>query len=111
MSRKFSKEEKEKLLKKFRNGDLSYRAFCKKNGVSKTTLSTWLRAERENLNKISAGGATDFGIIQLNAQGETSATDDKESIKFSCDTIRIELKNGYDKNLLTKVIEVMTYDK
>ena len=106
MSRKFSKEEKEKLLKKFKNGNLSYRAFCKKNGVSKTTLS-----ERKNLNKISAGGATDFGIIQLNAQGEPSATDDKESIKFLCDTIRIELKSGYDKNLLTKVIEVMTYDK
>ena len=101
----YSIAEKIAYVEEYRESGLSQSQFAKTKGIAPTTFSGWLRLER----------ALAFGEIDLNKSNithvetttNTKVINIKKSTIFVKDDIRIELKEGYDKELLKKIVEVL----
>ena len=96
----YSKEEKKSILDEFRKSGMSRCAFAVAKGIPKTTFSGWVKSDRINT----------FGEIDLNSSSfKTDNVDiNKNSIVFTKEDMRIELKEGFDKEFLRKIVEVLT---
>ena len=90
-ARKYSKQEKEKYVEEFKNSNESQTTFAKARGIPEATFRGWLN--HQNNNDIC------FGTIELNE------TDDIE-FSFKYRNISIELKKGFDKKILKKIMGV-----
>jgi hypothetical protein len=80
---------------------MSLTAFCKKIGIARQTMGPWL-------NKDKSSTVNNFGAIQL--ADIDFQTETKKDIIFSSKYIKIELKEGFDKLILKKIVEVLTID-
>ena len=83
---------------------MSVSEYARDKGIPSTTLRGWLRLDR----------ALAFGEIDLKPQfNEPSNVPTrtnlpiKKTMVFAKDDIRIELKEGFDKELLRKIVEVL----
>ena len=114
--KRYTDEEKKKILEEFKKSTEGQKVFCKRKKMSPTTLRTWLKESKETQRHTnSKNKTTDFGIIHLTEIGkkskETVALKELEEIFFKTDNIEIRLNKGYDKEMLQKIIEVFAYAK
>ena len=105
--KEYSKEEKIAHVEAFKESGMSITAYAREQGIPKATFSGWLRLDR----------ALAFGEIDVkpkfNEGANTSLKPNqpiRKTIVFAKDDIRIELKEGFDKNLLKKIVEVFISD-
>lgn len=91
--RKYSKQEKEKYVEEFKNSNESQTAFAKTRGIPEATFRGWLNYQNDNDNDIT------FGRIDLNTINDIE-------FAFKYHNISIELKKGFDKKVLKRVLGV-----
>ena len=102
MSKVYEEEEKRMYLDAFNVSGKTKTAFARENNIPEATFRAWVK-EEEYLT---------FGAIQLNNHEIAQPMRNKrQSTIFSCENIRIELKEGFDKNFLKRIVEVLINDK
>jgi hypothetical protein len=99
VAREYSQEEKIAYVEEFKSSGMTSTAFAREKNIPDTTFRGWLRLER----------AMAFGEIDLKPSNvsETSKVSIKKTMVFAKDDIRIELKEGFDKQFLRNIIEVL----
>lgn len=95
--RNYEVEEKLEYLEKYHESKQSINAFSRENDIPPSTLNAWIKEEQEGM----------FGVIDLNTEKPKVAKEIKKSMIFANDSIRLELKEGYSKQLLKKITEVL----
>lgn len=98
--RVYSEEEKIAYVEEFKKSELGSTTFAREIGVPESTLRTWVREDR-NLS---------FGAIDLQPSNNMNQKNIKKGTIFASENIRIELKEGFDKKFLLKIIEVLVND-
>lgn len=101
MPRMYSEEEKQIHLDSFKVSGKSQTAYARENNIPEATFRAWIKDDC----------LKSFGSIDINpilASGQTREI--KPLTIFSCDNIRIELKEGFDRALLRKIVEVLIND-
>lgn len=102
MSKIYEEEEKRMYIDAFKVSGKTKTAFARENNIPEATFRAWIKDD-EYLS---------FGAIRVNSDIITqSIKNKKQSTIFSCENIRIELKEGFDKEFLRKIIEVLINDK
>ena len=103
INKEYSKEEKIAYVENFKESGMTIAAYAREKGIPETTFRGWLRLDK----------AMAFGEIDLKPQfNETANTPSRPSqpirktMIFAKDDIRIELKEGFDKELLKRIVEV-----
>ena len=92
-------EEKERALEEYRNSTLSLNEFTKQKNIPMSTFRGWLDKENE----------IRFGEINI-GDDTTKVPPPRATTVFLNDSIRIELKDGYDKTFLKNILEVILQD-
>ncbi len=111
MNRTYSEEEKAKYVAGFKKCTLTLRDYAEKMNIDHEDLRKWLK---ENTDSINFGK---INVSELVAKQITTATtqntsnSNKTIIKFECDTIKLELKENYDKAFLSNLLGVLVYVK
>ena len=77
---RYTKEEKERYMKEYKKSRLSISKYTKSVGIPEATFRGWITKEKQS------------------------------SMIFATETIKIELKRGYNKKLLRNVMEVLIED-
>ena len=100
----YDEEEKREYVQEFIDSGKSSYSFANEKGIPQTTFKGWIRQYNDAM----------FGKIELRETREAkeaSSTPIQRPIKnttiFSCENIRIELKENYNKELLKKIMEVL----
>ncbi len=96
MRTSYTEEEKEEYIEMFRNSGESLTDFCKEHQIPNSTFRGWLKIDEEH----------GFGVISVTSKSIPKKT----IVSFSTDTIRIELKENFDKDMFRKVVEVLIND-
>ena len=97
MATKYSDLDKMRYLERFRESGLSIKRFSEENGIPESTLGGWLKEDDE----------IGFGEINLKPKSTEIPKVIKKTTVFANETIRVELKEGYDKEFLLKIVEVL----
>ncbi len=101
MSRIYSEEEKQLHLDQYKVSGKCKTEYARANDIPEATFRAWIKEENYS----------DFGIIEaISSEGEKSKKIVKPII-FANENIRIELREGFDKEFLKRIIEVISYDK
>lgn len=100
MTRSYSEEEKMAYVEEFKNSELGATTFARQNGIPESTFRGWIK----DTNDLS------FGIINLKPTPSVVSKMAKNVMVFANESIRIELKENFDKVFLRKVVEVMCND-
>ena len=93
-TRKYTQEEKEKYLEEFENSSLSIKRYCRERIIPETTFRDWLKKREENK----------FGEISIVPRNSNIGT---KNITIIIDKMKIELEQGYNKQLLKSFMEVL----
>lgn len=101
MSRIYSEEEKRNYIDRYRVSGKSKTAYAKENDIPEATFRGWIKEETE----------ANYGVIEMEILEKEKIAKPKTSTIFANENIRIELKDGYDKKLLKRIIEVLIDDK
>lgn len=96
--KEYSEADKVKYCRGFKNCTLPITDYAVKMGIPVEELKVWLKEYKEPL----AYGAID--LTSLFEQQNDNST--KANFKFNTDTIKIEITEGYDRNVLKKILEL-----
>lgn len=96
--RKYTDKERERYLEEYQNSDLTISGFAREKGIPASTLKGWLNKETD----------IRFGEVQTEENSRTSMP--RPNKVFITENIRIELKYGYNKEFLKRVMEVLMED-
>ena len=99
-------EEKRKCIEEFRKSGMRTKEYAEMKGIPVTTLKYWVRTFKDTENK----KAEKFGkleVTHMEDKPSEKSTKGRE-IQFTCENIRIELKDGYDKEIFKRIVEVIT---
>ena len=104
MAKRRTLEEKECLIKEFKNSGHSIKKWCETSGISPSTMSGWInqKTQRKHLNN-------DIRFIEVpNTIPESiAATASITSIIIKCNSVEIEVTENTDFNLLRNIIKVV----
>lgn len=102
MARTYSDEEKQLHLDQYKVSGKSKTEYARDNDIPEATFRAWVKEENYS----------DFGIIETDTNEEGKATTKvvRPTI-FANENIRIELREGFDKEFLKRIIEVLVDDK
>ena len=100
--RTYSEEEKLSHLELFKESGLSVNEYAREKDIPETTLRDWIKVD-ENVG---------FGKIDVKSMfGEKNAQPKiRKPTVFVNEKIRIELKEGYSKQFLRNIVEVLIND-
>ena len=101
MARTYSEEEKRVHLDKYKVSGKCKTEYARENDIPEATFRAWIKEENY----------ADFGILEMNASEPEKVTKLVKPTIFANENIRIELREGYDKEFLKKIIEVLVNDK
>lgn len=101
MSKMYSEEEKRRYLDAYRVSGKSKTAYARENNIPEATFRGWIKDEEYQT----------FGAIRISDEVVPTVATKKQSTIFSSEDIRIELKEGFDKLFLRKVVEVLINDR
>lgn len=102
MARIYEVEEKKEHLDKFKVSGKSKTEYARENNIPEATFRAWIKEEQYEL----------FGTVEMIQEGnETILKKQPKPIIFCDEKIRIELKEGFNKDFLRKVIEVLINDR
>ena len=96
MIRSYSEDEKMAYVEEFKNSELGVTTFARQNGIPESTFRGWLK----DISDLS------FGMINLKPTPSAVPKITKNIMVFANETIRIELKENFDKSFLRKVVEI-----
>ena len=100
-SKTYSEQEKIAYVEDFKSSGMTIPNFCRDMDIPETTLRDWLKANKE----------MKFGQIDLKpSNAEMPKPLVKQPIIFVGENIRIELKEGFNKQFLRKIVEVLIND-
>lgn len=106
-ARKYSNEEKRAYIEEFKVSGLNKTKFAREKGIPEATFRGWLKFESlETFGEIDLKKTTCIyaePICELNPLIE-------KTIIFKQDNINLELREGYNKQLLKKIVEVLVSD-
>ena len=101
MARVYSEEEKQLHLDKYKVSGKCKTEYARENDIPEATFRAWIKEENYS----------DFGILEASSsEGEKNAKIVRPII-FVNENIRIELREGFDKEFLKRIIEVLVNDK
>lgn len=98
--RTYKKEEKQAYVEDYKNSGETVGRYALEKGIPVTTLRGWLKEDRE----------LTFGAIEVKASNASLPKITKSTTVFATENIRIELKEGFDKQFLKKIVEVLIND-
>ena len=96
--KEYSEADKAKYCRGFKKCTLRVTDYAEKMGIPVEELKQWLKEYKEPL----AYGAIDLAGL-FEQQKDNSP---KASFKFNTETIKIEIAEGYDRNVLKKILEL-----
>ena len=99
--RSYSEEEKMAYVEEYKKSDQLSTVYARENGIPESTFRAWLKEDR-NLT---------FGAIEIKSSSGINSKAYKSATVFASEDIRIELKEGFDKEFLRKIVESMINDK
>lgn len=92
---KVSENEKKEILEEFKKSNLAIASFARQKSIPESTFRGWLKNERE----------IDFGAI--NVQDSFVLPKPPSTILFNYPNIKIELTEGFNKDLFKTIVEVL----
>ncbi len=98
VARKYTDKEREHYLEEFQNSDLTMTQFAREKGIPASTLKGWINKE------------TDIRFGEIQTEENTKTGMPRPNKVFITENIRIELKYGYNKEFLKRVVEVLMDD-
>lgn len=98
MARNYSEEEKREYLDKYKVSGQSKTIYARENGIPEATFRAWVKEEQYKM----------FGALEINQQEQVATKQPAKSIIFCGENIRIELKEGYNRDYLKKIVEVIS---
>ena len=98
MIRNYSEEEKISYVEAYKQSGVSINQFAEENNIPSSTLRGWLDKEQE----------FGFGELSLKPRQQDIPKAVKKTSVFANETVRIELKEGFDRDFVLKMVEVMT---
>ena len=102
MAKNYSDEEKRVHLDKYKVSGKSKTEYARENDIPEATFRAWVKEENYS----------DFGIIETGTnEDDKVVTKIIRPIIFANENIRIELREGYNKDFLKRIIEVLVDDK
>lgn len=103
MSRNYSEEERTQHLDQYRVSGKSKAEYARLNDIPEATFRAWVKEE----------AYSKYGILEDTPNSEKDANTTKiiKPIIFANENIRLELREGFDKEFLKRIIEVLVYDK
>ncbi len=103
MSRNYSEEEKNQHLDQYKVSGKTKTEYARTNDIPEATFRAWVKEE----------AYSKYGILEetVNSENNTATAKFVKPIIFSNENIRIELREGFDKEFLKRIIEVLVYDK
>lgn len=103
MANTYSEQEKQTYLSAFRLSGKTRTAFARENNIPEATFRAWFNAEQQ----------IHFGTINIERETDITAAPKipKQVTIFSSENIKIELREGFDKDMLRKIVEVLINDK
>ena len=107
---KYTEEEKNKILEKYKSNTGSQYEFCRKNNINRSTLRGWLRKQEKITQKAASNNEKiDFGVITVKTPDTVKARTEPAvdiPITITCSKIKIEAKE-YNTTLLKEIMEVL----
>ncbi len=115
MIRKYSEEDKIKYVQGFKNCTLPLREYADKMLIDAVELKAWIKEYQElpmfgkiNVSELIEGKNVERNAMHIKEEAKSGTPEHKsESIKFESPTIKIELKENYNKEMLKKLLEVL----
>lgn len=101
MGRIYQEEEKRTYLDEYKVSGKTQTEYARENDIPESTFRAWLKEENY----------ADFGALELNNEEREKVTRNAKRVIFANETIRIELREGFDKDYLKRIIEVLANDK
>ena len=99
MVKEYSEADKAKYCRGFKKCTLPIADYAEKMDIPVEELKQWLKEYKEP----PAFGA--INVASLFEQSEDNSN--KINFKFKTDSIKIEIAEGYEKNVLKKILELM----
>ena len=102
MAKIYSEEEKRQHLDQYKVSGKSKTEYARLNDIPETTFRGWVKEENYS----------NYGILETGiTENESVVTKFIKPIIFANENIRIELREGFDKEFLKRIIEVLVNDK
>lgn len=101
MSRIYSNEEKRLHLDQYKVSGKCKTEYARANDIPEATFRAWIKEENYS----------DFGMLDTSTNETENVSKLVKPIIFANENIRIELREGFDREFLKKIIEVLVYDK
>lgn len=98
--RTYEKEEKIAYVEEFKSSGESIARFALEKGIPETTLRGWLKEDKD----------LTFGTIEIKPANLVPPKGFKSPTVFATENIRIELKEGFNKTFLKRIVEVLIND-
>ena len=99
--RTYTDEERQAYVEDLKNSGETLTKYALEHGILETTLRGWVKAKEE----------LSFGAKEIRPSNTTIPKSTKSATVFVCENIRIELKEGFNKEFLKKIVEVLINDK
>lgn len=96
-TRNYEKEERIAYVEEVKTSGETVQGYCQKRGIPETTLRGWLKEDR-NMS---------FGSIEITTTPLPLPKSIKAPTVFVAENIRIELKEGFNKQFLRNIVEVL----
>lgn len=96
----YTKEEKQAIMEEYKSSGKSLREYAEEKGMPSSTLQGWIK-EDKNLT---------FGAIEVNVATPALPKTIKPATIFATENMRLELKEGFDKELLKSIVGVLLHD-
>lgn len=103
MSREYDVDEKIAYVEEYKNSGLSVAQFAREKRIPPSTLSSWLK-----LNQAMTFG--EINLSQTTSITKTATIVPKKPTVFVSDDIKIELREGFNKDFLRRIVEVLIDD-
>ena len=98
--RTYTEEEKMNYVAEFKASGMSINEYAKEVDIPETTFRDWVKVDRElGFGKVNLGKTFSVATSVTNVV--------KRPMVFVNDEMRIELKEGFNKQLLRQIIEVL----
>lgn len=101
MARIYSDEEKRTHLDQYRVSGKCKTEYARENDIPEATFRAWTKEENYS----------NYGMLELDDEGSEKIVKLVKPTIFANEAIRIELREGYDKEFLRKMVEVLINDK
>lgn len=100
MSKIYSEEEKRTHLDQYKVSGKTKTEYARDNSIAEATFRAWVKEEK----------LATYGLIETETGEEIPNQKIVKPTIFANENIRIEIRDGYDKEFLRRIVEVLIND-